>query len=514
MLFLDCQYVRDDSHEGGMPVFRRRAIEVALAVLAFSIVVGAGVAGAQDVPDRPSATGKSEFDADKVLDELAEAMKVAGQPDKKRALLADVTKISSLRALDMAVAAAADKEVVKEASAAAGQIAQTLMVAEQPAYIRRIAFLRWVACQPEQQAAKTVIDALRSGDVVLESGAISVLDGRPGSTLIESVAREISSFPPTVQTSLIEVFAVRSDAAAALALAGMARHKDKRVAVKAIAALGRVGGERALAAVSKALADTDEDVRDAALESLAGWADASPLPALLSVVRKPKNERERTLALRGMAALALAAKPEEAAQTTLLSALSLVTGGAAEDAVVAAAQIAQALAPSHPREARQALDKLAEAKLGEAARQSVRAALLSFTIDQLPNLARGAKASSPDGIDSDGPHPDSHAIDGDPATYWDETDGHPLYRLRVDFPKPTDVSAISVVGWAHQNFSPKDFEIVCDGKTVKTVTNAIYASNCLIVGFLHRRCTSLELKITACYGGSPAVRELGIFNPP
>ena len=500
-------------------MFKRHVMKVALAVWVLSMGVSAGVAAAQNVPGKGGAAARGELDADKVLDGLAEVMKEAGQPDKKRALLADVAKISSLRALGLAIAAAADKQVAAEALAAAGQIARTLMAAEQPAYIRRSAFLRWVACQPEPQVAKTVIDALRGSDVVLHNGAISVLGGRRDSALLESVAGKMTALPSTVQTSLIEVFAVRSDAAAALALVGMARHKDKKVAAKAIAALGKVGGEKALTAVGEALADADGNVREAALRSLAGWADASPLPVLLGVVRKSDNERERILALRGIATLALAAKPDKAAQATLLNALNLVAGssaqgGAAEDAVVAAVQIAQALAASHPREVRQALDKFSARKLSDAARQSVRAALLSPTIDRLPNLARGAKASSPDGIDSDGPRPDSHAIDGNTATYWDETDGHPLYRLRVDFPQPTDVSAISIVGWAHHSFSPRDFEIVCDDKTVTTVANATYADNRVIVAFPRTRCSSLELKITGYYGGSPAVRELGIFNAP
>jgi len=489
-------------------VLERSVTKAALAVWVALMAAGAGAAEAE----------KDELDADTVLDRLAEAMKMAGQPDRKRALLADAAKLSSLRALGVAAAAAADQEVGKEALAAAGQIAQRLMAAEQPAYIRRSAFLRWVDCQPAQQVAKTVLHALRSSDVVLETAAISALGGRGDGALLEAVAGEIAAFPPNVQTSLIEAFAARGDTAAA-ALAEMARHKDKEVAARAIGALGKLGGQKALAAVGEALTDPDGNVRQAALRSLAGWADASPLPLLLGVVRKPTNDGEKLLALRGIASLALAGKPDQAAQAALLEALNLVAGSTAqgapaEDAVVAAAQIAQALAASHPREAREALDKFAARKLSDAARQHVRAALLCSTIDKLPNLARGAKASSPDGFDSDGPRPDAHAIDGDPATYWDETDGHPLYRLRVDFPKPTDVSAISVMGWAHHSFSPKDFEVVCDGKTVATVTNAIYASNRVIVGLPRTRCTSLELKITGYYGGSPAVRELGIYDAP
>ena len=480
------------------------AVWVFLAFSAFSMALGVSVAAAQD--------------ADDAVDRLAEVMKVTGQADKKRARLAEVAKISSLRALTMAVAATADKEVAKEARAAAGQIAQTLMAAQQPAYIRRSAFLRWMSCQPPQQAAKTVTDALRGSDVVLQSAAISILRGRRESVLLASLTGQITSFSSTVQTGLIEILAARGDAGAG-ALVEMARHKDKKVAVKAVAALGMLGGPKALAAVGEALADADGNVREAALRSLAGWADAAPLPILLGVVRKSDNEREKTLALRGIARLALAGKPDKAAQATLLTALNLVAaaparGGAGEEAVIAAVQIATALAASHPRPVRQALDKFAARKLSEAARQHVRAAMLSFTIDQLPNLARGAKASSPDGHDSDGPRPDAHAIDGDLATYWDETDGHPLYRLRIDFPRAIDVSAISIVGWGHHSFSPKDFKIVCDGKAVKTVANAVYANNRVIVGLPRTRCTSLELQITGYYGGSPGVRELGVFNAP
>jgi hypothetical protein len=49
---------------------------------------------------------------------------------------------------------------------------------------------------------------------------------------------------------------------------------------------------------------------------------------------------------------------------------------------------------------------------------------------------------------------------------------------------------------------------------VKTVVGAAYVDNRAIVTFPRTRCTSLKLKTTGCYGGSPAVRELGIFDAP
>lgn len=132
-----------------------------------------------------------------------------------------------------------------------------------------------------------------------------------------------------------------------------------------------------------------------------------------------------------------------------------------------------------------------------------------------PNLARGATADSPDGLEKDG-HADGDAagIDGDPKTYWDETDGQPLYRYRVTLPKPAQVSALRITGWAHHNYAPKDFEVLCDGKAAVAVADAVYEDNVLVVPFDPVTTTTVELKITGYYTKSPAIRELEIHGPP
>jgi type 1 glutamine amidotransferase/HEAT repeat protein len=100
--------------------------------------------------------------------------------------------------------------------------------------------------------------------------------------------------------------------------------------------------------------------------------------------------------------------------------------------------------------------KLADAALREAARSV--------------NLARNATVSSPDGLEPDGGSgPDAAAVDGNLATYWDETDDQPLYRFQVSFAKPTKVNTVVIIGHAYQSHSPKDFEVLCDNKVVKSV---------------------------------------------
>ncbi len=132
-----------------------------------------------------------------------------------------------------------------------------------------------------------------------------------------------------------------------------------------------------------------------------------------------------------------------------------------------------------------------------------------------PNLARGATADSPDGLEKDG-HAggDAAGIDGDPGTYWDEADGHPLYRYRVTLPKPSKVSALRITGWRHHDYAPKDFEVLCDGRVAVAVTDAVYEDNVLVVPFDPVTATTVELKITGYYSRSPAIRELEIHGPP
>ncbi len=147
-----------------------------------------------------------------------------------------------------------------------------------------------------------------------------------------------------------------------------------------------------------------------------------------------------------------------------------------------------------------------------APRERDRASVILTKLNN-PNLALSAKASSPDGLKKDGgASGDQAAIDGDPDTFWDEQDGAKLYRLRLDFKQPTNLAAISIEGYAHHSYAPKDFDIVCDDKVVKQVRKAAYDNNRLIVRFPATKCKSLELKITGYYGGSPAIRELELYG--
>lgn len=104
------------------------------------------------------------------------------------------------------------------------------------------------------------------------------------------------------------------------------------------------------------------------------------------------------------------------------------------------------------------------------------------------------------------------AIDGDLGTYWDEKDNLGNYSLRVRLKKRERFSAIRIQGYKQHDFAPKDFSVFVDGKLVKTVKNARYKNNGLELSFPAQTGWNVELRITGSYGGSPAIRELGIFQ--
>ncbi len=131
----------------------------------------------------------------------------------------------------------------------------------------------------------------------------------------------------------------------------------------------------------------------------------------------------------------------------------------------------------------------------------------------LTNLALLATASSPDGLERDGEAGgDAAAIDGDLDTFWDEADGAEEYRLVLTFDEAEVVSGLRITGWNHENHAPRDFEVLCDGEVVAQISMAQYQSNRFSVRFEPVECGALELRITAYYGQSPAVRELEVFH--
>lgn len=70
--------------------------------------------------------------------------------------------------------------------------------------------------------------------------------------------------------------------------------------IAALGVLASLGGDKALAEITKAVGDPNEDVKRAAVEALANaWEDSRPLPALLALVKNDPTPAIRSLAFGG-----------------------------------------------------------------------------------------------------------------------------------------------------------------------------------------------------------------------
>ena len=330
---------------------------------------------------------------------------------------------------------------------------------------------------------------------------------------------------------------------------GVWNNADSAAKSSLVRVLAAIGDEKALVAVRAAFNEKETPVREAAINALGNWSTSSPLIDLFELACNPRDSAQRVEALRAFVRLASVVRLESDVDIVgrirvLLELKTSVSDGRSLFELLAKRPSPNAiwLALNYLKDS-ELKDSAAEAIVGiskalvlvETNKDAVRYAMEQVqSVSTSPqilsaakgilqraskprNLAIGATASSPDGLDSDGESgPDQAAIDGDPKTFWDETDNQPLYRFKVTFPNSTTVNAINIQGHAYHSYCPKDFDILCDGVVVQTVRNAEYdkESNEVLVRFPMTNCTSLELRITGNYGGSPGIRELEVYKIP
>jgi HEAT repeat protein len=305
-----------------------------------------------------------------------------------------------------------------------------------------------------------------------------------------------------------------------------------------------VGDDRALPVLRRALQAREPSVRDVAIRGLAAWPTPAPFEDLVQLAGHAQESVHRILALRAAIRLStrvegtspnhrtrlftqlmqLAREPAEQkavlaelGRCSTLEALQLAQKyladpGLATEAGAALTQIASALRDKHRDEVLKALGPLLR---GDKDSLVVgRAFKVLKDILKPANLALGATATNPDGLAADGAAGGpGAAIDGDPNTYWDEVDGADLYRLKVTFRKPTEVSSIDILWHPYEQHQAKNFDILCDRKVVKEVRKASCFENEMFVAIKPVRCTSVELVIPGKNGlVSPAIHEFRIYG--
>lgn len=213
---------------------------------------------------------------------------LAGLPVEQQVLLIEALSWrgdSSARAAVRAQAGAADARVRLAAVAALGRTEDEDAV---PALVLALAR---AASPDETKSAELALAGLKGGEKADQALCAAVRE-----------AKEAAS-----KATLLSVLARRGGPKAAAALLHSACGEDREAARAAAQALTRLADgadAAALPELQRALAGKDASRSDAALRALAAWRSADAWDALLGVYRKPANDAQRTLALRGLARIA------------------------------------------------------------------------------------------------------------------------------------------------------------------------------------------------------------------
>lgn len=410
--------------------------------------------------------------------------------------------------------------------------------------------IRTLAVRDAVSAAPLLLKTARDADAAIRSEALRALGALADPQSLPALVQLLADAPSPDQIDVAEQAVLAAcqrmaepEVTSAAVLAGLPG-PNAQVRSALLRILARIPAAASLAALREARRDADAAVQDAAIRGLAEWPDARPIGDLPEIARTATSLPHKVLALRGLVrmaalrggrapaetaallgeALTLAPRPEERklalaalGDVPHVAALELAVGCLQDEplqveAAMAVVKIAKAIQSREPQRAKAAVQKILEVCTAPAARQLAESAW--FVLDALVNVAPQGKATSPDGWVKDGASSgEQAAIDGDPASYWDKEDGKDLYRLVVTLPRPERIVAISLMGYEHHRFAPKDFELLGDGQTVKKIENAQYEDNLLVVKLDEVTCTTVELRITGYYGGSPAIRELGLYRP-
>lgn len=465
--------------------------------------------------------------------------------------LADVSSVGALlraAAGKGAERAAAERAIATMPGAEVERQLRAVSLGGRPA-LERAAAARCLAARGGPSVAPFLLRLASAESPEVRAAALQALARLAGDSEIPGLlAMTVSAARP----------AERELAAHALGEA-MRRCRDPRAALGALrqaystagaaqrAALLRAAAQRdipeSLALLREAAEAADAVAADAAVQLLVEWPSTSVIPDLRRLAREARSRTHQVLALRGLIAQAgqPGALPREWAIGLLREAMGLAKGAddrrrvlsalmqvphleglalALEsvadpevevEAATAVSLLARALQVQDARAAGEALARLRAACKSPEARRI--AAETTVALVGLVNIAPSGTADSPDDLEKDGDaHGDQAAIDGNLATYWDEADGAALYRLRVTFPVERAIRAISIIGFGHHSYAPRDFRVLCDGKEVAAVSGAEYLDNTLVVPLPPTTCRRVELVITRSYGGSPAIRELGIYE--
>ena len=220
--------------------------------------------------------------------------------------------------------------------------------------------------QPNQDVINMVIDALKSKDPQMQSGAIAIVRDIPGPEVTKALVQELPKLPVAGQVQLLSALGDRGDATALPAALEASKSQDESVRVAALRAVGQLGSVADTPLLADRAAATKGAEQRAAREGLyrlrGPEVDATILKSLLSAnpgakaelvgavgerniagavetLLKTSKDEDRRVRLESLRVLKIVAKPEDmpALVNLLLETQNEADRGEAEKMVAAVA---------------------------------------------------------------------------------------------------------------------------------------------------------------------------------
>jgi HEAT repeat protein len=122
--------------------------------------------------------------------------------------------------------------------------------------------------EANQEIIKQVIDALKSDDPQMQTGAITIVREIPGPEVTKALTQELPRLTPAVQVPLLSALADRGDALALPAVVEAIKSPDESVRVAALKAVGQLGNAASVPLLAQQAAAAKGAEQKAARESL------------------------------------------------------------------------------------------------------------------------------------------------------------------------------------------------------------------------------------------------------
>ncbi|HSW01698.1 MAG TPA: HEAT repeat domain-containing protein [Sedimentisphaerales bacterium] len=161
------------------------------------------------------------------------------------------------------------------------------------------------ADEADQEIIKMVIDALKSPDPEMQTGAIAIVREIPGPEVTKALAQELPNLGATAQVQLISALADRGDALALSAVIEAGKSQDESVRIASLKAIGQLGNASSVTVLADRAATSKGAEQKAARESLyrlrSTEVDAAILQSLASAKADVKAELVTAIGERNIA---------------------------------------------------------------------------------------------------------------------------------------------------------------------------------------------------------------------